>query len=213
VQVTVFGATGQLGKVTVPALVAAGHDVRAVVRRDDQVTEVAAQGATGVLLDLEDAAADFAALYDGTDAVVWIAGANVMTGADHSDRVDREGALRAIAAAKAAGVDRWLQVSSMFANRWEQGPEVLHHFLQNKAAADDAVVASGLTWTVLRPGGLANDEPTGKIEVADELGWGRITRPDVAAVIVELLGSGRAKNRAFDLGNGGTPIAEALATL
>lgn len=212
-KVTVFGATGQLGKVTVPALVAAGHDVRAVVRRDEQLAEVAALGATGVLADLEDPSADFSAVYDGTDAVVWIAGANVMTGADHSDRVDRDGALRAINAATSAGVGRWLQVSSMFANRWEQGPEVLHHFLQNKAAADAAVVESGLTWTVLRPGGLANEEPTGKIEVADELGWGRITRPDVAAVIVELIGSGRGKNRAFDLGNGETPIAEAVATL
>ena len=210
-KVTVFGATGQLGKVTVPALVAAGHEVRAVIRRDEQRADVEALGATGVLVDLEDENADYGPAYDGADAVVWAAGANVMTGAEHSDRVDREGALRAIKAAADAGVGRWLQVSSMFADRWEQGPEVLHRFLQNKGAADTAVQESGLAWTVLRPGGLANDEPTGRIEVADQLGWGRITRADVAAVLVELLASGHGRDRAFDLGNGDTPIAEALA--
>jgi uncharacterized protein YbjT (DUF2867 family) len=212
VKVTVFGATGQLGKVTVPALVAAGHDVVAVVRRDEQIAEVAAAGATGVLADLE-GGGDLSAALDGADAVVWAAGANVMTGPEHSDRVDRDGALRAIKAAADAGVGRWIQVSSMFANRWEQGPEVLHHFLQNKAAADAAVQESGLSWTILRPGGLGNDEPTGKVEIAEELGWGRITRPDVAAVIVELLDSGRGENTGFDLGNGETPIADAIAAL
>ena len=159
-RVTVFGATGQLGRVTVPALVAAGHEVTAVVRREEALAEVAEQGARAVLADLEGGPnADLGPALADAEAVVWVAGANVMTGPEHSDRVDRDGALRAIAAAADAGVVRWVQVSSFYANRWESGPEVLHRFLQNKHAADEALKASGIGWTILRPGGLSNDAP------------------------------------------------------
>ncbi len=211
-KVTVFGATGQLGQVLVPQLVAAGHDVTAVVRKDEQLAIVGDQGATGVLGDLEDGSVG--AAFIDAEAVVWAAGANIMTGPEHSDRVDRDGASRAIEDAAAAGVNRWIQVSSMYSNRWESGPEVLHHFLQNKAAADETLKQSGMSWTILRPGGLANDEPTGKVAVGEELGFGRITRSDVAAVVVELLDSGKGLGKEFDLGNDeNTSIKDAVASL
>jgi uncharacterized protein YbjT (DUF2867 family) len=217
-KVTVFGATGQLGRVTVPQLVAAGHDVVAVVRRDEQLAVVAEQGATGVLGDLEGGEhGDLGPALAGAEAVVWVAGANYLTGPEHSDRVDRDGALRAIETARAAGVGRWIQVSSLYANRVEAGPPPLQHFLTNKKAADDALKTSGIGWTVMRPGGLLNDEPTGTVKVAPVLGSGGITRADVAAFIVELLRTGRGIDTEFDMGNDDstkpTTIAEAVATL
>jgi len=214
VKVTVFGATGQLGKVLVPQLVAAGHDVTAVVRREEQLAVVADQGATGVIGDLE--ADSVGAAFIGAEAVVWAAGANVATGHEHSDRVDRDGAARAIEDAAAGGVGRWIQVSSLYANRWESGPEVLHRFLQNKHHADETLKASGMGWTILRPGHLTNDEPTGKVKAAAELGFGetKITRSDVGAFVVELLATGNGLYKEFDLGNDETEtIAEAVASL
>ena len=198
-KVTVFGATGQLGRVLVPQLVAAGHDITAVVRKDEQLAVVAEQGATGVIGDLEDGSVG--AAFVGAEAVVWAAGANIMTGHEHSDRVDRDGASRAIEDAAAAGVNRWIQVSSLFANRWESGPEVLHRFLQNKHHADETLKASGMGWTILRPGHLTNDDPSGTIKIAPELGFGAITRSDVGAVIVELLATGNGLGQEFDLAN------------
>lgn len=211
-KVTVFGATGQLGKVTVPQLVAAGHDVTAVVRKEEQLAVVAEQGATGVLGDLEEASVG--AAFIGAEAVVWVAGANIMTGAEHSDRLDREGAARAIEDAAAAGVNRWIQVSSLYANRWEQGPEVLHRFLQNKHHADETLKASGMAWTILRPGHLKNDEPTGKVATGDELASAAVTRSDVGAFIVELLATGGGLYKEFDLGNDeNQSIKDAVAAL
>ena len=214
-KVTVFGATGQLGRVLVPQLVAAGHDVVAVVRKDEQLSAVAAQGATGVLGDLEGGVhGGLGAAFAGTEAVVWVAGANITTGHDHSDRVDRDGATRAIEDAAASGVNRWIQVSSMFANRWEAGPEVLHHFLKNKHTADETLKASGMGWTILRPGHLTNDEPTGKARTADELAFGAISRSDVAAFVVELLATGRGLGQEFDLaGDDSSTIQDAVAAL
>lgn len=213
-KVTVFGATGQLGKVAVPALVATGREVFAVVRRPEQVAEVEAQGATAVLCDLEAGEnGDLAPVFADTDVVVWAAGANMSTGQEHSDRVDRIGAVRAIKAAADSGVKHWIQVSSMYADRADQGPPPLQPFLRNKAAADEALRESGMTWTVLRPGGLNNEAPTGKITVGTELGRMSITRADVADVIVEVLRSDDVANRGFDLGNGDTPIAAALTSL
>ena len=214
VKVTVFGATGQLGRVLVPQLVAAGHDVTAVVRREEQLATVGEQGATGLLGDLE--SASVGAAFIGAEAVVWAAGANIMTGPEHSDRVDREGAARAIEDAAAAGVNRWIQVSSLYANRWEAAPPVLHHFLQNKQHADETLKASGMNWTILRPGGLKNEDATGKVRFAETWdGQGApITRADVAGVIVELLATGRGLGKEFDLGNDDTTtIAEAVAAL
>jgi uncharacterized protein YbjT (DUF2867 family) len=216
VKVTVFGATGQLGQVTVPQLVTAGHQVTAVVRRVDRLATVGEQGAAGVLGDLEGGEhADLGPALTGAEAVVWVAGANFVTGPEHSDRVDRDGALRAIDAAAAAGVGRWVQVSSLYANRWEAAPTGLQHFLRNKQAADEALKVSGMGWTILRPGGLSNDPPTGKVRTAQQLdSRGGITRSDVGAFIVGLLDTGAGLDAEFDMGNDDTiTIKDAIAAL
>ena len=149
-KVTVFGANGRLGRLVVPLLVSAGHDVTAVVRRDDQLAAVAA-GARGTLGDVEGGPhGDLTPVLAGADAVVWTTGASHADPPGHGERI-RDGGLRAIAAAAQSGVDRWVQVSSLYANRWQTGPEPMRRTLQNKYAMDEAVEASGLRWTVVRP--------------------------------------------------------------
>jgi uncharacterized protein YbjT (DUF2867 family) len=210
-KVTVLGATGKLGSLVVPVLVAAGHDVRAITRRSETIDDLNATGAHAVLVDLE--SDDLDAAFAGVDAVVWAAGANLMTGTDHSERVDRDGAISAIAAAEAAGVKHWVQVSSLYADRADEGPEPLRPFLHNKAAADAAVEASSMTWTVLRPGGLTEEAGTGSVTVGPQTGFIRISRADVAAVIAESLVNDAASGKAFDVGAGQTPISDAISSL
>jgi uncharacterized protein YbjT (DUF2867 family) len=212
-RVVVFGAAGRLGQATVPLLAAAGVDVVAVVRRQGQLEQVEHLGGHGVLGDVEGGPyGDLAPALAGADAVVWAAGAAYGDGPGHSDRI-RDGAIRALQTAAAADVTRWIQVSSMYANRWQTGPEPMRATLANKQAVDETLQASDLAWTIVRPGGLVDEPPTGSVTVAPELPAGRVTRTDVGAVIAELLRSGGGMGAAFDLTNGDTPIEQALAAL
>lgn len=213
-KVVVFGASGKVGQLLVPSLVAAGHEVVGVVRREDAAEQVRASGATAALVDLEGPAEPLADVLQGADAAAWVAGANVATGHEHSDLVDRDANIRAIAMADAAGVRRWVQVSSLYADRIDQAPEVLQHFLGNKVQADDAVRASSMRWSVVRAAGLIGDDPTGLVTAMPEgMGYATLTRADLSASITALISDDIGVDRSFDLSAGETPIVEALGAL
>ena len=82
-----------------------------------------------------------------------------------------------------------------------------------KGAADAAVRDRDLDWTIVRPGGLVDDEPTGAVAVAASTGRGMIPRADVAEVIAVLLDQGLAVRRQFEVISGPDPIAGALQQL
>ena len=71
-KVFVAGATGVLGRATVPRLIEAGHEVRGVARSPEKAAQLRAQGAEPVSVDLFDAAALRGAL-EGVDGVVHMA--------------------------------------------------------------------------------------------------------------------------------------------
>jgi len=213
-RVVVFGAGGKVGRRLVPQLVEAGHDVVGVIHREASAEAVSSAGATPVVVDLEGGIEAVREVLEGANAAVWSAGADIGTGPEHSDRLDRDGCLRAIAAAEQAGVGRWVQISSLYADRIDIAPPVLAHFLGNKATADDAARASTMQWTVVRPGGLTDDEPTGSVSImAEGMGHGRIARADVASVITAALTDGLAINTSFDLAEGTDSVDEGLRAL
>ena len=73
--------------------------------------------------------------------------------------MDYGGAALLIDAAKQAGVRRYVIVSAMGAADPPQGDETFAVYLRAKARADDELRASGLDFTVVRPGGLTDDPP------------------------------------------------------
>lgn len=213
-RVAVFGASGKVGQLVVPALVAAGHDVVGIVRRDEAAEQVRAEGATAALVDLEGPLEPLATALSGVQAAIWVAGANVATGHEHSDRLDRDANIAAVKVAADAGVARWVQVSSLYADRIDQAPPVLHHFLGNKVQADDAVRASSMAWSVVRASGLTGDEPTGLVQVMPEgMGYGTLPRGDLAATLTTLVSHDVAVRHSFDVTGGDTPILGALEAL
>jgi uncharacterized protein YbjT (DUF2867 family) len=127
--------------------------------------------------------------------------------------MDRDGAVKLIDAAKASGIRRYVMVSAMGAANPPSGDEVFEVYLQAKADADRAVAASGLDYTIVRPGRLTNDPGTGQVEAAESVKRGEVSREDVAAVIVQALDSDDAVGKTFELVGGSTPIREALAAL
>jgi uncharacterized protein YbjT (DUF2867 family) len=87
-------------------------------------------------------------------------------------------------------------------------------YAEAKAAADAHLRASDLDWTVLGPGRLTLDPPTGRIAVAR--GARRpekdsVSRADVALVIAAVLHDDSTIRRTIEFNNGDVPIADALA--
>jgi len=87
-------------------------------------------------------------------------------------------------------------------------------YIQAKKEADDALMASGLDWTVVRPGRLTDDPGTGTIDAARVLArYGEITRDDTALVLLETLERPALARVDFDVLGGPTPVGEALDAL
>lgn len=211
-RILIFGGHGKVALLLAPLLAGRGDEVTSVIRNPAHADEIAATGAEPRVADVETLDVDaLAQLVRGHDAIVWSAGAGGGNPA-RTYAVDRDAAIRSMDAARAAGVDRYVMVSYL-GSRPDHGvprDEPFSAYAESKAAADEHLRASGLAYTILQPGPLTLDEPTGLIETA-EPGTGRVTRGDVAAVAAAVLSDDATAGRSIPFGNGGTPIDEALA--
>jgi uncharacterized protein YbjT (DUF2867 family) len=87
-------------------------------------------------------------------------------------------------------------------------------YLEAKAEADRYVVASGLDYTITRPGTLTDDPGTGLVRLTTELGGrGAIPRDDVAAVLAEALEAPNTIGVIAELFSGDVPVAAAVHSL
>ncbi|GAA1122770.1 SDR family oxidoreductase [Microbacterium natoriense] len=216
-RVIVFGGHGRIALLLAPLLVARGDEVTSVIRNPDHVAEVEAGGAHALVADVEslDTAA-LAELIRGHDAVVWSAGAG---GGDpqRTYAVDRDAAIRTMDAAAIAGVRRYVMVSWLGSTADHGVPEGADFFpyADAKWAADEHLRGTELEGTILAPGTLTFDEPTGRIRI-DPDGRGAVSRADVAAVIAETLSDMSTIGRTIRFGNGtpgaSVPIVEALSS-
>jgi len=213
VRITVFGASGGIGSRVVGRLVAAGHEVTGVVRDAAKSQQLEASGVTVVVGDIR--TDDLSEALRGAEGVVWALGARFMVdGAAAALDIDGTAAIATIALADKLGVRRWVQISSMMADRPETGPPPLVPFLQAKQSSDDAARATSMEWTVIRPAGLTDAPGTGAITVATNLDEHRpISRDDVAEVAVACVTSDLGAYRSFDLIADGQPVEAALAAL
>ena len=214
--VAIAGGHGKIALRLEGLLTGQGHQARAIIRNPDHAPEVEAAGAQPVVLDLEALAGvhDLAEAVAGADAVVFAAGAGPGSGPERKRTVDYGGAVKLIAAAQQAGIDRYVMVSSIGADRPEEGRGPMRAYLQAKAEAEGALRATELTWTIVRPVSLTDDPGTGRVRVAEHLGTrGTVSRDDVAAVLATALTEGLALRRTVELASGDTPIREALAAL
>lgn len=212
--VLILGGHGKVALRLAPLLVGRGDTVTSVVRNPDHEADVAATGARPLVADIESLGTEqLTDLLEGHDAVVWSAGAG---GGDASRTyaVDRDAAIRSMDAAVAAGVRRYVMVSYLGAGPGHGVPpgDSFHAYAEAKAAADEHLRGTSLAYTILGPGRLTLDEPTGRIEVVggDVDGDTAVTRGDVAAAVAATLHDDSTVGRTIDFRNGRVPIAEAI---
>ncbi|HEU4944783.1 MAG TPA: NAD(P)-dependent oxidoreductase [Solirubrobacterales bacterium] len=176
-KVFVAGASGAIGRPAVRQLVAAGHEVTGMTRREERAAEIHAAGATAVVCDVFDAAALEAAVREAAPDVVVHLLTALPARLDYkakqdplapTNRVRSEGTRNLIAAAKATGARRIVAESVAFfyapEGEWVKGEEApLFHdapgFFGGAVAAladleRQVTTADGIEGVVLRFGWL-----------------------------------------------------------
>jgi uncharacterized protein YbjT (DUF2867 family) len=210
-RIAIAGGHGQIALHLARLLTERGDEVRSLIRNPDHAADVEATGAEPVVCDLENAAdEDVAAAVGDADAVVFAAGAGPGSGADRKWTMDYGGAVKLINAAKAAGADRYVMVSSMGADADAPGDDTFAVYLRAKGKADDDLRASGLDYTIVRPGRLTNDPATGRVALTENGERGEIPRDDVAAVLAAVLHAPNTVGKTLDLISGDVAVEEAV---
>ena len=212
-KVLVAGAHGKTARRLVRILTEDGHEVRGLIRKEEQMPDVEADGADPVLVDLEaeEAEGTVGQAVEGCDAVIFAAGAGPGSGAARKETMDYGGAAKLVEAAQKHGVRRYLMLSSMGAGDPGSGSDAMQPYLFAKARADERLQESDLDYTIIRPGSLTEEEGAGRIEAAEVLGRrGEISRDDVAGTFAEALEMPNTYRKTFEIIGGETPIREAL---
>ncbi|WP_288023802.1 NAD(P)H-binding protein [Arthrobacter sp.] len=211
-KVMIIGGHGKVALLLAPLLKADGWEVSGVIRNAAQIDDVAAAGATAVVHDVVSASVDeLAALMAGQDAVVWSAGAGGGS-AERTYAVDRDAAIRSMDAAAQAGVTRYVMVSYLGAGPGHGVPrgDSFFAYAEAKSAADAHLRGTGLSWTILGPGALTLDAPTGTITTAADATSRNTSRANVALVAAAVLGRQDTVRRTIEFTDGDVPIAQAL---
>ncbi|WP_242096821.1 NAD(P)H-binding protein [Sphingomonas sp. CROZ-RG-20F-R02-07] len=203
------GGTGFVGGHLIDQALAEGHDVRALARRPQPARE----GVTWIAGALDDAAA-LAALVEGADAVVHVAG--VVNAADRAGFVagNVEGTRAVIAAATRAGTRRFVHVSSLSARE----PH-LSDYGWSKAEAERLVESSALAWTIVRPTGIYGPRDTEMRDMFRIARYGLALLPppgrvsvvaveDLAELLLALAATDGART-VYEVDDGGTGMTHA----
>ncbi len=203
--VLVAGASGRTGRHVVAQLLEQGVEVRAMTRNIERAREKVSADFNWVEADVSQPATLIPAL-DGVTHVVGAMAASFRDPSNNPQQVDHQGVVNLTEAAKTAGVQRVILISSMSVTRTaEREPDRMRTLLEAKLRGENYLRASELTYTVIRPGGL-DMSPAGEdvlhIEQGDGDGYGMLSREDLARVVVECLTNPDAANKTFEVTGG-----------
>ncbi len=211
--VAIAGGHGKIGMLLGALLIGQGDRVLGLIRDPAQADDLREIEVQPVVCDLE-GDDDVAAAVGGAEAVVFAAGAGAGSGVERKRTMDLEGAVKLIEAAKETGIRRYVIVSSMGADDPPaEGGDVFGEYLRAKAGADQALSSSGLDYTIVRPGRLTDDPPTGLVTIGDDFELRQVPRGDVAATLAAVLHADNTIGKTFELLGGKTQIDEAVAGL
>ena len=192
------GASRGVGREIAKCLVEQNQKVKALLRSEASRPELEAMGITVVMGDALDATAvEQAMLGEPIHAVISTIGGLPKEG----DRADYLGNKNLIDAAVKAGVQKFILVSSIGSGESvvalpPQALGTLKPVLIEKEKAEKHLIESGLTYTVIRPGGLKSEPATGNGLVTEDYKVaGTIHRADVAKLVCQCLVSDAANNK------------------
>ena len=207
-KITILGAHGNIAMHMHPMFIKNGHQVRGLIRKQEQSEELKNLGVEPVICDVEKEE-DISEAVGNVDAVVFAAGAGPGSGADRKWTVDRDGAVKLIEAAKKNGIDRYVMISAMGLDE-PRGSDVFQVYQKAKAKADEALRKSRLDYTIIKPGRLTDENGTGKVSLAPKLDPGEIPREDVATVLTKVLETPSLSGKTLDFISGDSTVDQAI---
>jgi uncharacterized protein YbjT (DUF2867 family) len=213
-RVFIIGAAGKVGRRLAMLLTDCGHQPIALHRKPEQSEDLARLGVTPVAGDLTRlSGAELAERMAGSDVVVFTAGAGG-AGIEVTNAIDGRGLELAVAAARLAGVPRFLLVS-VFPDALRDGTrsDGFENYIRVKKLADAHLVATDLDWVILRPGTLSDAPGTGHVRADVAIPYGEVPRDDVAATLADLVERPEVSRLIIELTEGVTPIKLAVARL
>ena len=199
-KVFVAGATGETGRRIVKELVNRNIAVRALVRNMEAARQILPPEAELVVGDvlkpelLEDVIGD-------STAIICATGARFSLEPTGPYTVDYEGTKNLVDAAKVKAIEHFVLVSSLCVSEFFHPLNLFWLVLHWKKQAEEYLQNSGLTYTIVRPGGLKNEENQFPIVMksADTLFDGSIPRVKVTLVCVEALLIPEARNKIVEI--------------
>ncbi|MEA5583427.1 NAD(P)H-binding protein [Nodularia harveyana UHCC-0300] len=196
----VAGATGETGRRIVQELIARNIPVRALVRDLDKGRAILPPETELVVGDVLQPQSLNAALGDST-VLLCATGASPSFDPTGPYRVDFEGTKNLVAAAKSQGIEHFVLVSSLCVSQLFHPLNLFWLILVWKKQAEEYIQKSGLSYTIVRPGGLKNEDNSDGIvmQSADTLFDGSIPRQKVAQVAVESLFETTARNKIVEV--------------
>ncbi|NER00591.1 MAG: NAD(P)H-binding protein [Cyanothece sp. SIO2G6] len=206
-KVFVAGATGETGRRVVKELVSRDIAVRALVRDLDQGREILAESLSAAAGTVELVVGDVLKMDSLQEAIadcdmlICATGARPSLNPTGPFMVDYVGTQNLVKVAKAGKIQHFVLVSSMCVSQFFHFLNVFWLVLFWKAQAEAYIQSSGLTYTIVRPGGLKNEDNTDNIvmEKADTLFEGSIPRTKVAQVAVDALFQTTAQNKVVEI--------------
>jgi uncharacterized protein YbjT (DUF2867 family) len=196
----VAGATGQTGRRIVAELVKRQIPVRALVRNLETAKQILPPAAELVVGDVLQPESLESAIGDCT-VLLCATGAAPTFDFTAPYRTDYQGTKNLVDAAKVKGIEHFVFVSSLCTSQLFHPLNLFWLILVWKKKAEEYLQASGLTYTIVRPGGLKNEDNQEAIvmSAADTLSDGSIPRQKVAQVCVESLFQPAANNKVVEI--------------
>lgn len=196
----VAGATGETGRRIVIELVKRNIPVRAMVRSLEKAKEILPPEAELVLGDVLKPESLSAAIGDST-VILSATGATPSFDPTGPYQVDYEGTKNLVDIAKTKGIEHFVMVSSLCVSQLFHPLNLFWLILVWKKQAEEYLQKSGLTYTIVRPGGLKNEDNSDPVIMssADTLFEGSIPRTKVAQVSVEALSQPESRNKIVEV--------------
>jgi len=194
----IFGASRGAGLETARLARSQGWEVHALVRSPVPILEtLGVRQHTGDALDAARVREVCAACSDA-DAII-----STMGGGPVGASADFAGVANAVEGARAAGIGRFLLVSSLGAGESrthasERLLQAIGHILEEKTRGEECLLASGLRYTVIRPGRLVDEpQPGGGALVEDPGVHGDLGRSDLAVLLLACIKAPQTEGRVF----------------
>ena len=199
-EVFVAGATGKTGRHIVRQLVENGVPVTALVRDSDRARTILPAAAKLVVGDVLQPAS-FSSTLNNCTVLICATGASPSLDPTGPYKVDYEGTKNLVDAAKQSGIEHFVLVSSLCVSKFFHPLNLFWLVLYWKKQAEEYIQASGIPYTIVRPGGLKEEDNTDKIVMssADTLFDGSIPRQKVAKVCVEALSQPEARSTIVEI--------------